>query len=169
MLQSRILAIAGLLACASIGCESGPITLRFDVGTSAEERQAVIDVIPAWNAETLPEAQIIVADDGDELVSFVDRIVAGGRLYDGRECTDEGKDCARDRWVRIRRGMSPEQTRRIARHELGHVLGMHHLAGDEVGVMNGDAPADELAEPDRALCRATHACPMIIGRPMRIK
>lgn len=160
-------ASAGLLLLFLSCGRDGPITIRFDVGTTSDERAAVESVIPDWNAETLPEYQIVVADDGDELVSFVDRILADGVEVEGRECTDEGRDCAREHWVRIKRGMPPTRIVWISRHEIGHILGMHHLRDDETGVMRRYDHADRITDADRSLCRAAERCPMVIGRRLK--
>jgi hypothetical protein len=135
-------AVAIALACVSCADEA-PLHVTVYGGT-VEQRAEVERAPDAWNV-VARRGFVIVASGGDLSI----RIVPLPEPYDG--FSDR-----RLHVIDLRDGLEGPRLRMVARHELGHALGLDDI--NEPGVMNVHAGQLDLSQGDIAECERVGAC-----------
>jgi hypothetical protein len=139
-----VAAVVTLTGCATDGGHSLNIDARF----APAQRDAVLEAADEWNVYVYPSHRFDI--DGEDW-----RVLAEAPT--GEVCAGAAGCAKRDeRLIQIDPRFEPERVRAIALHELGHALGLKHVAG---GVMDPNVLHDHLNEIDIAECRRVGACP----------
>lgn len=162
-LVSRRFAALFMLFVLMLSCSShDPIRVRFDDSVSEADRARAWSAMQMINGVTADddEVKFVVDPSGDELFSTPEFIrLRNGEEMDGRECTDVGTDCARGNWVRVRSGLDDDRKLAVMKHELFHVLDLHHVKAR--AIMHRSTDSLTPTEADMQECREAGACASI--------
>lgn len=155
-----------ILFLVMVSCSShDPIRVRFDDSVSAADRVRAWDAMQMINGVTADddEVKFVIDPNGDELFSTPELIrLRSGAEMDGRECTylDIEKDCERAKWVRVRRSLDDERKLAVMKHEMFHVLDLHHVK-EAPAIMHRSTDSLTPTEADMDECREAGACASI--------
>lgn len=137
-----------------LGCAPEPLVLHLDNATEAE-RQATTDAIARMNPYARLGRNITLAAtplSGIYTLSFVERIPTKDGDMLGRECTKEGQDCPRARFIRVLRGMDTDLLVQVIAHEIGHAWRLPHLPPRAMMASGTGVASPFFTAVDQAVC-----------------